>query len=791
MSYQQARLESLKSSKYVDLKTNGRLLPSWLLKNFNKYKLPEIIKKEGVDPCDTKDSKKELRLYQKFISQYLDFKSPYRNMLIYHGMGSGKTAAAINVYNVLYNYTHGWNVFILIKASLKGSWLRDIKKWLRKDEYEFRNKNIVFIHYDSPIADKKFLEEIKAVDSSKKSMYIIDEVHNFIRNVYSNINSTSGKRAQLIYDYIIQNKREDQDTRVILLSATPAINKPFELALLFNLLRENIFPKSESEFNHLFITEANYPTLNKNNKNLFQRRILGLVSFYIGATPDLYASKTLHYIDIPMSDYQQEIYNHYETIEAEIDRKARMRGRDKNSATVYKSYTRQASNFVFPQISQRINGETRPRPNKFRISERDATKLLEGETSGQTLKAQKGTDKVMKVTEYLQAIDSFINAFDEYLFNIDSKDKDAKHTILKDFEVYRDKYSGVFEDFYNSSEKKSGLYNAMYKSSGKMLYIVFTVMRSPGPCLVYSNYVQMEGLEMFKVYLKYFGFYSFMKDKKLKPNKVGYVEFHGGIKNRADRELGMNEINKPENKLGIYIKIILISPAGSEGLNLRNIRQVHIMEPYWNEVRVNQMVGRAVRQCSHEDLPMDQRTVNIYRYKSVRSKGDKWTTDQYIEDLARGKDGLLQTFLDAVKEAAIDCVLNKNHNMMLQDYKCFQFEEPSLFNRNIGPAYKENIYDDMKINNGSNSTNANTMKIKVMKILAVKRLAAPNEKEKDDKDNYSTPSDYWYYADSGTVYDFELYYAVGKVALDDNNIPEKINKDTYIIDRIVPIPSLD
>jgi superfamily II DNA or RNA helicase len=786
-NYKMSRLENLKRSNYVDLKTNGRLLPSWLLNNFKKYRLPEIIQKEGVDPCEVKDSKRELRLYQRFISQYLDFKSNMKNMLVYHGMGSGKTATAINVYNVLYNYTPGWNVFILLKASLKGTWLTDIERWLRKDEYEFRYKNIIFIHYDSPFADRDFMDALKNVDSSKKSIYIIDEVHNFIRNVYSNINSTSGKRAQVIYDYIIQNRREDSDTRVVLLSATPAINKPFELALLFNLLREDSFPKSESEFNHLFITEAHYQSLNKNNKNLFQRRILGLVSFYIGATPDLYASKTLHYIDVPMSEPQQDIYNHYEAIEIEIDRRAKMTGKDKSGSSTYKSYTRQSSNFTFPQISQRVNGETRPRPNKFRISERDAIKLLETTASTSTLKVQKGTDKVMKVTEYIDALDAFIMSFDKYLFEIDSKDRDVKHTILTDFETYRDKYSGVFEDFHNSKEKKSGLYKAMHESSGKMLYIIFTVMRSPGPCLVYSNYVQMEGLQIFKVYLKYFGFYSFMIDKKLKPDKVGYVEFHGGIKSRDDRKLGLKEINKTENKLGNFIKIILISPAGSEGLNLRNIRQVHIMEPYWNEVRINQMIGRAVRQCSHSDLSMDQRTVDIYRYKSVRAKVGKWTTDQYIEDLARSKDGLIQSFLDSVKEAAVDCVLNKKHNMMAHEYKCFQFEEPSLFDKNIGPAYKENIYDDMKIDNGSNSTKATTMKIKVMQIKAVKKLSPPG----DEDVKYSKISDYWYYANSGTVYDFDLHFAIGKVELDDNSIPTKLDVETYIIDRIVPIPVLN
>ena len=120
-------------SNYIDLNNNGRLFPSWILSNFKRFKLPENIIKEGEDPCKIK-TKLELRNYQKFISSYLDYRSPYKEILLYHGLGSGKTATAINLINVLYNFNPYWNVFILIKASLKGSWEEELKTWLSKDE---------------------------------------------------------------------------------------------------------------------------------------------------------------------------------------------------------------------------------------------------------------------------------------------------------------------------------------------------------------------------------------------------------------------------------------------------------------------------------------------------------------------------------------------------------------------------------------------------------------------------------------------------------------------------------
>ena len=159
--------ESKKHNKYIDLKINGKLFPSWILANFKDYQLPEIIR--GSDPCN-ETIKLELRKYQLFLGKYLDFNSPYRDILLYHGLGSGKTASAINIYNVLYSYTPGWNVFLLIKASLKDTWLRELTQWLQKQEYDSRFNNIHFVHYDSPIADKQNMDILKNVEPSKKSL---------------------------------------------------------------------------------------------------------------------------------------------------------------------------------------------------------------------------------------------------------------------------------------------------------------------------------------------------------------------------------------------------------------------------------------------------------------------------------------------------------------------------------------------------------------------------------------------------------------------------------------------
>ena len=771
-SYLLSRNINIRKNKYIDFKINGRLFPSWVLANFKHYKLPEIIKQDDVDPCKVK-TKLALRKYQLFISKFLDFNSPYHDLILYHGLGSGKTASAINVYNMLYNYTPGWNVIILLKASMRHSiWLPELEKWLNKDEYKYRFKNIHFVHYDAPNADKSFLDTIKSIDSSKKSMYIIEECHNFINNVYSNINSLTGKRAQIIYDYMIQDKIENSDTRIICISGTPAVNIPYELALLFNLLRPGSFPKSENEFNHHYVSTSAHSTLNLATKNMFQRRIMGLVSYYLGATPDRYATQTIQYVDVKMSKYHEEIYTIFEDYEEMIEKKKRL-NKGKGQET-YKSYTRQASNFVFPHINQDITGDNRPRPYKFRLNEGQNNKILQNAEDEKKIKSS-------NVQKYKKALETYMTEINKYFDKLQDSSKKKGYTLKDDYEAYKTKCDKNFNKF-QKYDKKSDLMKEMIKCSSKLIAIIFNILQSKGPVLVYSNYVLMEGLEIFKVYLKYFGFNT---QSKAKPG-FGYVEYHGGIKDMKERANALKVYNDTNNIRGDKVKIIMISAAGAEGLSLNNCRQVHIMEPFWQEVRIIQMMGRAIRQCSHKDLPMKERHVDVFRYKSIRSaKHAKLTTDQRIEDRARSKTTLIGSFLDAVREVAIDCKLNQEHNKLIQEYKCFQFDETSLFDTHIGPAYKEDMYDDIKIDNGSNSNKFTELRIKVMKIQAVKKL------KNDPEPKYSKPTNYWYYEESGVVYDYDLKYAIGKVAYDENGIPQKLSKDVYIIDKLIPIPMID
>ena len=130
------------------------------------------------------------------------------------------------------------------------------------------------------------------------------------------------------------------------------------------------------------------------------------------------------------------------------------------------------------------------------------------------------------------------------------------------------------------------------------------------------------------------------------------------------------------NMYGDAIKIFMITSSGAEGINLKNTRYVHVVEPYWHMVRPDQVVGRARRICSHQDLPEELRTVQVFFYVTKFSNEQKTddknieirirdvsridkatpvTTDETLYEIASIKQRINNQILQAVKETAIDC----------------------------------------------------------------------------------------------------------------------------------------
>lgn len=258
-----------------------------------------------------------------------------------------------------------------------------------------------------------------------------------------------------------------------------------------------------------------------------------------------------------------------------------------------------------------------------------------------------------------------------------------------------------------------------------------------GPVLVYSNFKTLEGTGLFGVALEnQLGFVKLElvrnpdKSWSISPQtmakgtgagKLRYIAYtgdemrearrvmldifnakwsklHPALKAQVDTMTGGAEHNQD----GGIVKVFMITQSGAEGISLSNVRQVHLMEPYWNYVRLEQVKGRAIRICSHMDLPPEERTVEVFTYLSVLGDApvdqtiqihdDKMTSDQIIFRLMNTKKKLADELQDVMQRSAVDCKLNQLEHGVLGDY-CFStpFKAGDAMDMNFHPKIEEDM----------------------------------------------------------------------------------------------------
>jgi len=214
-----------------------------------------------------------------------------------------------------------------------------------------------------------------------------------------------------------------------------------------------------------------------------------------------------------------------------------------------------------------------------------------------------------------------------------------------------------------SSFKDSKLKN-IEKYSIKFYKILKKIKKSHGPIFVYSNFKDVGGLKSFIEFIEYNGYKNY---KIFGEGNKRYAIWSGDETKQLKSEI-KTIYNQKSNVDGSKIKIILGSPAMKEGVSLKRVEQIHILEPYWNLSRIEQIIGRGIRYCSHADLPKEERVVKVYLYLATHEKEDI-SIDEYIWSIAKKKHSLIQEFEHALKENAIDCKLFYVRNYYKTDEK--------------------------------------------------------------------------------------------------------------------------
>ena len=446
-------------------------------------------------------------------------------------------------------------------------------------------------------------------------------------------------------------------------------------------------PDNRDDFFNSFIDVDKGQT---KNINVFQRRILGLTSYFRsaqeGLLPDFELTEsgdTYHVVKTPMTPHQFGIYEKIRKEEADREKKSTKMKRmhqgkaDElyNVSSTYRIFSRAACNFTFPP------GMDRPVPGpRAGAGKAEDAEIDENALDNMAAAQQTDNDDMQDVLDQPKEVD------DTYARRIEAVMEQVSRKI-----------DGTEISEYLSKE-------ALPEYSPKFAKILENIMdpANEGLHLLYSHFRTIEGIGIMRLILLANGMAEFKlkregeewaldiaEENMEKPKFVLYT----GTETPEEKEIIRNVYNgtwefvpqpivtelrkyAENNIYGDVIKMIMITSSGAEGINLRNTRYVHIVEPYWHMVRVEQVVGRARRICSHQDLPEALRTVKVFLYVSTLSEQQKTdeknvelrirdisrvdrktpvTTDESLYEIASSKQRINNEFLRAIKETAVDC----------------------------------------------------------------------------------------------------------------------------------------
>lgn len=243
------------------------------------------------------------------------------------------------------------------------------------------------------------------------------------------------------------------------------------------------------------------------------------------------------------------------------------------------------------------------------------------------------------------------------------------------------------------SQEKIGKYSSKISKICNCIYNPTTKVLSNGIILVYSQYIY-SGLIPMALALEEMGFTRYgrgihstlFKTPPREPLLIDVLDSRGNVKKRnpakyvmitGDKRLSKNNddavkaLTEDSNAYGTDIKIVLISKAGSEGLDFKAIRQVHIIDPWYNMNRIEQIIGRGVRNLGHKKLQFKQRNTEIFLHATLlkdkeddelddefQREDEKESADLYVYRVAEKKAVQIGVVSRVLKENAVDCIIN-------------------------------------------------------------------------------------------------------------------------------------
>ena len=214
---------------------------------------------------------------------------------------------------------------------------------------------------------------------------------------------------------------------------------------------------------------------------------------------------------------------------------------------------------------------------------------------------------------------------------------------------------------------------ALPQYSAKFASILQSIESGKGIALVYSNYVTM-GARLFAMALEEHGYTPALGDGLLAnkkydgPSKGKYIYLTSDITETEINRL-IDMVKSPNNKDGSQIRVVVSSKIVSEGVDFRYMRQIHVIDPWWNMSRLEQVIGRGLRTCSHQGLVFEDQNCTVYLH-IIRTGDGKECFDEYTyRTKVEPKAIRIARVRKVLAESAMDCPLQNQINTLPEDWR--------------------------------------------------------------------------------------------------------------------------
>ena len=612
--------------------------------------------------------------YQYFLGHYISRRTPYKGILIYHSVGVGKTCSAITIaesFLIPHSLNDEPKIWVIMPRALRESFKNQIFKMNNYDILQNQctgDSYIKLAHITKDSNPDKVAMKIKKIIKSRYKIFTYDGFVSFIETEYKdkivsdkviiideahNIRNSDATDKK-IYTTLTNVLANGINNRLVLLSATPMYNEPSDIFDLLYLLLINDKRTSilKNPFPNIF-NEKN--EVNKDVLTILKKLSNNYISYLIGKNPFSFAFK--------LSPVRSDI-------------------------PILKDV-----------IKYDMNGKN--------IPENDINWI------------EKISDGIV--------ISKIGNKQIEYLENNNNDNDDINiFNSLQPMNIIYDSNIGTdgFYTFFNRINNKEPIevkYNKKYESallpendylsnySGKLLNIANIIRNSTGIVVIYSRYI-WSGILPMAIILEHLGFNregcnNFVDKIQIVKNPPKYKNIkipkycilsseNPEIMGNTNIDILLKLINSPDNIDGSIIKVILMTPVAGEGLSFLNIREMHLLEPWYHFNRIDQIIGRGIRNCSHQYLDLMHKNVSVFMHCAINNL-DKETPDIHAYRISSRKLNQSYEIDKIIRDNAIDCYLFKNINYFPK--KIFEKINPIMIETSQNKKIEYFLGDDENI----------------------------------------------------------------------------------------------